>query len=97
MAVALKRIEWQSVYPMDFYANESLGAWTNNNEAYRPARVNKTRNVKISASRGNGMSSPNDLQTGATCVNKGEQSCSGSSNVHSHNHACCGKLNACDQ
>jgi hypothetical protein len=32
---------------MDFYANDSLGAWTNNNEAHRPVRQRKTRPVKI--------------------------------------------------
>ncbi|OZJ03001.1 Diphthamide biosynthesis protein 1 [Bifiguratus adelaidae] len=29
-AVALGQAEWQKVYPMDFYANESMGPWTNN-------------------------------------------------------------------
>ena len=38
--VALSETEWQSVYPMDFYANESLGAWTVNNEKHRPKRTN---------------------------------------------------------
>ena len=27
-AVAMKRIEWQSTYPMDFYSREPLGEWT---------------------------------------------------------------------
>ena len=37
-AVALKAVNWQGeCYPMDFYANKSLGPWTVNNE------VNKTR------------------------------------------------------
>ncbi|WAR03301.1 DPH1-like protein, partial [Mya arenaria] len=49
MSVALKNVEWQSVYPMDFYANDSLGAWTNNNEAHRPVRVRKARPMKISS------------------------------------------------
>ncbi|XP_060586857.1 2-(3-amino-3-carboxypropyl)histidine synthase subunit 1-like [Ruditapes philippinarum] len=47
MSVALNSVQWQSVYPMDFYANDSLGAWTNNNEAHRPVRQRKTRPVKI--------------------------------------------------
>ena len=37
-AVALKRASWQDVYPMDFYANSSLGPWTVNNESHRAAR-----------------------------------------------------------
>ncbi|XP_078729800.1 2-(3-amino-3-carboxypropyl)histidine synthase subunit 1 isoform X1 [Lampetra fluviatilis] len=36
--VAIKQIEWQERYPMDFYANESLGPWTVNHESHRPAR-----------------------------------------------------------
>ena len=37
-SVALKVASWQDTYPMDFYANSSLGPWTVNNEAYKPAR-----------------------------------------------------------
>ncbi|KAF7728488.1 Diphthamide biosynthesis protein 1 [Apophysomyces ossiformis] len=29
-AIALGKAEWQEVYPMDFYANDSLGPWTPN-------------------------------------------------------------------
>ncbi len=33
-AVVLKSVDWQEeCYPMDFYANKSLGPWTVNNEA----------------------------------------------------------------
>ena len=35
-AVALGRVDYKEVYPMDFYANESNGAWTPNNVANRP-------------------------------------------------------------
>ena len=45
MSVALDSIQWQTVYPMDYYANDSLGAWTNNNEAHRPVRHRKSRPV----------------------------------------------------
>lgn len=35
-SVALKTVDWQGEnYPMDFYANNSLGAWTVNNELHR--------------------------------------------------------------
>lgn len=45
MSVALKRVEWQNTYPMDFYANDSLGPWTVNNEKHRPIR-GKQRNPR---------------------------------------------------
>ncbi|KAM9320295.1 2-(3-amino-3-carboxypropyl)histidine synthase subunit 1 [Gastrophryne carolinensis] len=38
-SVALKEAEWQKTYPMDFYANQSLGPWTVNHESHRPPRV----------------------------------------------------------
>ncbi|XP_014771185.1 2-(3-amino-3-carboxypropyl)histidine synthase subunit 1 isoform X1 [Octopus bimaculoides] len=38
MSVALEQISWQDRYPMDFYANDSLGPWTVNNEKHRPIR-----------------------------------------------------------
>jgi hypothetical protein len=31
--VSLKQVKWQNEYPMDFYANDSLGEWTVNNKA----------------------------------------------------------------
>ncbi|XP_046353619.2 2-(3-amino-3-carboxypropyl)histidine synthase subunit 1-like [Haliotis rufescens] len=43
MSVAMKSVQWQEVYPMDFYANDSLGAWTVNNEANRPPRPRRGR------------------------------------------------------
>ncbi|XP_075052790.1 2-(3-amino-3-carboxypropyl)histidine synthase subunit 1 [Mixophyes fleayi] len=44
-SVALKEAEWQKIYPMDFYSNQSLGPWTVNHESHRPARVS-TRQTK---------------------------------------------------
>ncbi|KAM8977058.1 2-(3-amino-3-carboxypropyl)histidine synthase subunit 1 [Pelodytes ibericus] len=38
-SVALKEAEWQNTYPMDFYANQSLGPWTVNHESNRLPRV----------------------------------------------------------
>ncbi|XP_035213597.1 2-(3-amino-3-carboxypropyl)histidine synthase subunit 1-like [Stegodyphus dumicola] len=32
LVVAVKEIEWQSKYPMDFYASQSLGNWTPNHK-----------------------------------------------------------------
>ncbi|XP_078404320.1 2-(3-amino-3-carboxypropyl)histidine synthase subunit 1 isoform X1 [Cetorhinus maximus] len=37
-AVTLKEIEWQHQYPMDFYANQSLGPWTINHVTHQPLR-----------------------------------------------------------
>lgn len=37
-AVALREASWQEVYPMDYYAGDSLGPWTPNNAAHKPAR-----------------------------------------------------------
>ena len=36
--VALRQASWQEVYPMDYYASDSLGPWTPNNVAHRPVR-----------------------------------------------------------
>lgn len=38
-AVALRIVDWQENYPMDFYANSSLGPWTVNNDANRVKRT----------------------------------------------------------
>lgn len=39
--VALGEIAWQTVYPMDFYAKESLGPWTPNHQPKRDRDINK--------------------------------------------------------
>ena len=44
--VALSETEWKSIYPMDFYANDSLGVWTVNNEKHRPKRTNVKSSCK---------------------------------------------------
>ncbi|XP_062602555.1 2-(3-amino-3-carboxypropyl)histidine synthase subunit 1-like [Saccostrea cucullata] len=43
MSVALNIAQWQDVYPMDFYANDSLGPWTVNNTKYQPPRKKPQR------------------------------------------------------
>lgn len=45
--VSLKQIEWQNEYPMDFYANDSLGNWTVNNKFNKPVPKPKLNKVKI--------------------------------------------------
>ena len=48
LSVALQHVQWQSQYPMDFYANDSLGPWTVNNDVHRPQRPRKQRTkIKI--------------------------------------------------
>ena len=45
-SVALGLVSWQEeVYPMDYYANQSLGPWTVNNQAHRtrPSTCNKKK------------------------------------------------------
>ncbi|XP_033123551.1 2-(3-amino-3-carboxypropyl)histidine synthase subunit 1-like [Anneissia japonica] len=47
-SVVLKDVEWQETYPMDYYSNSGLGAWTVNNEAHRPARpARKTKKTTV--------------------------------------------------
>ncbi|XP_023930112.1 2-(3-amino-3-carboxypropyl)histidine synthase subunit 1 isoform X2 [Lingula anatina] len=41
VSVALDSVAWQQRYPMDYYANSSLGQWTVNHEANRPSRTRK--------------------------------------------------------
>ena len=48
--MVLQTIEWQDSYPMDFYSNDSLGVWTPNNEANRPARPARRTKPKIETS-----------------------------------------------
>ncbi|RKP25516.1 putative diphthamide synthesis protein-domain-containing protein [Syncephalis pseudoplumigaleata] len=38
-AVALDAVAWQTIYPMDFYAQDSLGPWTVNHGKARPKRA----------------------------------------------------------
>ena len=41
VAVALQVLPYQDVYPMDYYANDSLGAWTVNNKVHQPVRARR--------------------------------------------------------
>ena len=42
-SVVLEQIKWQENYPMDFYANASLGPWTVNNERNRQIPVSRRK------------------------------------------------------
>ena len=41
--VALRQIEWQNRYPMDFYSQNSLGPWTPNNLENRPIKQTRRK------------------------------------------------------
>lgn len=51
-AVALKKVEWQQRYPMDYYANQSLGPWTVNHETHQAARRMRKTQAKAAESVG---------------------------------------------
>ena len=74
MSVALQKSTWQDVYPMDYYANDSLGPWTVNNEANRPQRQRKPR-IKVALEK-----ETNSKSLSGTCC-KSENSCSNSNSV----------------
>lgn len=44
-SVVFGNAEWQSIYPMDFYANDSLGPWTVNHGR----NIRKSRPIKSKA------------------------------------------------
>ncbi|XP_030633599.1 2-(3-amino-3-carboxypropyl)histidine synthase subunit 1 [Chanos chanos] len=48
-AVALQQVDWQDVYPMDFYSNKSLGPWTPNHPDNQPARPARKHTQKAAA------------------------------------------------
>ena len=49
--VALKSIEWQDRYPMDFYSNTSLGPWTPKHELCQlktnTRKTKKVQNIQV--------------------------------------------------
>ncbi|VDO20968.1 unnamed protein product [Haemonchus placei] len=50
LMVALDEVSIPSThYPMDYYANDSLGPWTNNHESYRPVRTKRREKVVVTA------------------------------------------------
>ncbi|XP_016414118.1 diphthamide biosynthesis protein 1-like [Sinocyclocheilus rhinocerous] len=51
-AVALQQVEWQEVYPMDFYSNQSLGAWTPNHPDNQPKRPSRKPMQKAGSDAG---------------------------------------------
>lgn len=47
LAAALNVTEWKSEYPMDYYAYDSLGPWTNNHAANRQAPTPRNRRPHV--------------------------------------------------
>lgn len=45
LSVALDNVHWKEDYPMDFYANDSLGGWTPNHGKSRPVRQRQQKKV----------------------------------------------------
>ena len=87
MSVALDSIEWRKeAYPMDFYANDSLGEWTVNNEANRPKRAPPSHRRKRGGGAGvikvEGATAPSAAVPAAAKTMKG--SCNSSAD------SCCG-------
>jgi 2-(3-amino-3-carboxypropyl)histidine synthase len=64
--VAVKSIEWQEQYPMDFYSNSSLGAWTPNHEQ---CKLGKKR-TKVKKPKVSGEGKEGDSKA---CVNRETQ------------------------
>ncbi|XP_058853918.1 2-(3-amino-3-carboxypropyl)histidine synthase subunit 1-like isoform X1 [Acipenser ruthenus] len=71
-AVALKDVEWQQTYPMDFYSNQSLGPWAVNhptNQPVRPSRKSAQQGKQAAAQSTEG---PGKSEECATCRCKEE-------------------------
>ncbi|KAL1923689.1 uncharacterized protein VTP21DRAFT_8669 [Calcarisporiella thermophila] len=58
-SVALCEVDWQEVYPMDFYANTSLGPWTpNHGKDKRPVRNGASRKADATRTKLSEVKSP---------------------------------------
>ncbi|XP_059370293.1 2-(3-amino-3-carboxypropyl)histidine synthase subunit 1 isoform X1 [Carassius carassius] len=65
-AVALQQVGWQEVYPMDFYSNQSLGAWTPNHPDNQPKRPSRKPVQKAGSDAGQQVRSCG-LEQSASC------------------------------
>jgi len=50
VAVALQVLPYQDIYPMDYYANDSLGSWTVNNKLNQPVR-GRRKHITVESER----------------------------------------------
>jgi hypothetical protein len=66
--VALRQIEWQSRYPMDFYSQNSLGPWTPNNLENRPIKQPR-RKIEVAYETNKDSSSCENCSS-SICLNK---------------------------
>ena len=66
--VALRQIEWQNRYPMDFYSQNSLGPWTPNNLENRPIKQPR-RKIDVAYETNKNSSSCENCSP-SSCLNK---------------------------
>lgn len=70
----LQEIEWQRDYPMDFYANASLGPWTVNNEHNRQVPVSRRRkNLKTEKLSSENIGS--NMESNDSCAGQSTECC----------------------
>ncbi|XP_043574104.1 2-(3-amino-3-carboxypropyl)histidine synthase subunit 1 [Chiloscyllium plagiosum] len=78
-AVALKQIEWQHHYPMDFYANQSLGPWTVNHVTHQPVRRSRKamegKLVEVQPTVTGGSYTDHSCQQERVCKSQLEEHC----------------------
>lgn len=75
-SVALQSITWQIDYPMDFYANDSLGPWTPKNQIHRFSKLSAKKPKKSETEKAKetaiGTQSFKNSQGGCTSEAAGE-------------------------
>ncbi|KAI9297350.1 CG11652-like protein [Neoconidiobolus thromboides FSU 785] len=69
--VALDNIEFQDVYPMDFYANESLGNWTPNHNNHLKNKNRNKKNEKVLSTKN--KTSEKDKEDNGCCGSKNKK------------------------
>ncbi|XP_048468708.1 2-(3-amino-3-carboxypropyl)histidine synthase subunit 1 [Rhincodon typus] len=78
-AVALKQIEWQHQYPMDFYANQSLGPWTVNHVTHQTIRksskAKEGKPTEVQPTASVGQCKDQSCQRERACKNQLEEHC----------------------
>ena len=73
-SVVLEQIEWQENYPMDFYANASLGPWTVNNERNRQIPVSR-RKKNLHTEKLSAENAPSNLKDKEGCDGQTKECC----------------------
>ena len=73
-SVVLEQIEWQENYPMDFYANASLGPWTVNNERNRQIPVSR-RKKNLHTEKLSAENVPSNVEVKEGCDGQTKECC----------------------